>query len=188
MPVLPVPYISQGDSENLCVPVCLKMMLDYLEEVTGDSRIPTPSIRTIARIIGTTPDGTDFNGVAAINKRLERVIPSVAFEVNERSYQFSDIETELAQRRPVIAWIFVSDDKGGGCWHAAVITGYDRQNQAISLNDPMRGQISLTVQQFMAEWVKGDQTLIRLMVGDRLQRKITEYMEQPEPEEAVEIA
>ena len=186
---LPVPYISQGDSGNLCVPVCLKMVLDYLRNVTGDPKIPSLSIGRIARILHTKPDGTDFEDVAGINRKLEKVVPSLAFEVNRRSYQFRDIEAELAQQRPVIAWIYLSDKKGG-CWHSAVVTDYDRPNQTVSLNDPLRGSISITVGQFMAEWVKAEQTLIRFRLGDRLQRKITEYIEQPEAaeEEAVEIA
>ena len=163
------------------------MMLDYLRKVTGDTRIPSPDVKDIAKIVHTRPDGTDFDDVAAINRKLEAVVPSLAFEVYRKSYQFGDIEAELARQRPVIAWIFLSDKKGG-CWHSVVVIGYDKQNQTVSLNDPLRGPISITVGQFMAEWMKAEQTLIRLRVGDRLQRKITEYIEQPSDEEgAVEI-
>jgi hypothetical protein len=58
----------------------------------------------------------------------------------------------------------------------------------VMLNDPLRGQISITVGDFMAEWQGTEQSLIRLRLGDRLQRRITEYIEQPEVEEAMETA
>jgi ABC-type bacteriocin/lantibiotic exporter with double-glycine peptidase domain len=163
------------------------MVIDYLKEVTGDSKIPSFSIRQIARIVHTKHDGTDFDDIQEINKKLERVVPSLEFEVDSRSYQFREVEAELAHQRPVIAWLYINDEKGG-CYHTAVLVGYDRLNQMVMLNDPLRGQISITVGDFMAEWQGTEQSLIRLRLGDRLQRRITEYIEQPEVEEAMETA
>jgi len=184
---LPVPYISQGESGNLCVPACLKMVLDFLREVTGDPKIPSLSVKRIARIVHTGHDGTDFEDVQEINKNLEKTVPSLEFEVDPRSYQFREIEAELAHQRPVIAWLYISDEKRA-CCHAAVVVGYDRVNQMIILNDPLRGEVSIKVGDLMAEWQRTEQSLIRLRLGDRLQRRITEYIEQPEAEEAMETA
>ena len=183
---LPVPYVSQGDDGNFCVPACLKMILDYLGKATGNPSLSF-SLKQIARIIHTKSDGTDFDDVVDINKRLERVVPSVEFEVNPRPYNFKDIEHELANQRPVIAWLYISD-ANGGCCHSAVVTGYDRINQKIMINDPLRGQLSMAVGDFMDEWQKTSQTLIRLKLGTRIQRRMTEFTGQPEVEEGMEIA
>lgn len=176
---LPVPYLSQGDSANLCVPVCLKMVIDYLKEATGDPKIPSFSVRQISKIVRTKSGGTDFPDVEEINERLEKIVPSLEFEVDDRSYQFREIEDELVHQRPAIAWLYISDAEGG-CYHAAVVIGYDEVNQRIMLNDPLRGQISMLVGEFMTEWQRTEQMLIRVRLGDRLQRRITEYFEQPE--------
>ncbi len=181
---LPVPYISQGDSGNLCAPACLKMVLDYLREATGDSKIPDFSLRQIAKIVHTKIDGTDFPDIQEINEKLERPIPSLEFEVDDRSHQFREIEDALEHQCPAIAWLHF-DTGEGECCHAAVVVGYDRVGQTIMLNDPLRGQITLTVGDFMGEWQRTEQMLIRVKLGDRLQRRITEYFEQPAVEEAV---
>lgn len=175
-----MPYLSQGDSGNLCVPVCLKMLLDYLKEATRDPKIPSFSVQQIARIVHTKQDGTDFPDVEEINKRLEKTVPSLEFEVDDRSYQFREIEDELLQQRPVIAWLYVRDVDGGSFRHAAVVTGDAKVDQKMMLNDPFRGQISIPVGDFMAEWQRTEQMLIRVKLGDRLQRKMTEYFEQPD--------
>lgn len=182
---LSVPYLSQGDEGNLCVPLCLKMVLEYLATATGNTNLSALSVKQIARAVHTKPDGTDFEDVDDINLKLEKIVPSVEFEVNDKRYDFKAIESELARRTPVIAWLYLKDADGSG-WHSVVVTGYDRINQRIMVNDPWRGQLSMTVGDFMREW--HNQMLIRLKLGTRIQRRITEFTEQPESKEGIGIA
>jgi hypothetical protein len=174
---LGVPYVSDEDG-NLCVPSCIKMVLDYVRNaVQGEVSLPSFELEEIMEIVETQATGTDFMNVRKMNVKLEKTVPSVEFDVNPASRQFRDIEEELAERRPVIAWLYVTIDEDG-CYHAVVITGYDRTRQIIMLNDPMRGKIEQQVGQFMAEWQKTGQMLIKLKVGKKVQRKLTEYLEE----------
>lgn len=140
--------------------------------------VPSFEIAEIARTIRTNETGTLLGNVRKINVALEKAIPSVEFSVDFKSHQFREIEKELANSRPVIAWLFVKE--GNRRYeHTLVVRGYDKEKQLVAVNDSLRGNgpSEVPISKFMEEWEGAGGTLIKLRVGARVQRKLTEYIE-----------
>lgn len=157
------------------------MAIDYVRRVLAEPapQIPSFEVKEIAKIVGTTVTGTELRNVPDINRALERSIPSVEFVVDYVSHDFREIEEELAHYRPVIPWLFIRE-AGREYEHTLVVRGYEPQQQLIDVNDPQRGNgrpTQMPITQFIEEWEGTERMLIKLKVGARIQRRLTEYME-----------
>ena len=88
--------------------------------------------------------------------------------------------------KPVIPWLLVREPPRE-YEHTIVVTGYDRVNQQMAVNDPQRssGPSLMDVTQFIQEWEGTERTLIKLKVNQRVQRMITEWVEEKVKEEKV---
>ncbi len=142
--------------------------------------VPTFEIRHIAKIVRTRDNGTWQPNVRNINTALQRSIPSVEFTVDSKAHDFKEIEQELARSKPVIPWLLIHEP-GRDYEHTIVVTGYNRVNQQIAVNDPMpsrsNGPSLMNITQFIEEWEATERTLIKLKVNQRVQRMLTEWVE-----------
>jgi hypothetical protein len=156
-----------------CVPTCVKMVLEYARQQHG-SKIPRLSIKTIARVIGTTIDGTAPKSVEKINERIREAQPSVEFETKFLG-SFPEIVEELEERKlPVIVWINCVEPPAV-VWHAVVVTGFDPETNTVFLNDP-DGNVEKTMEVgvFNQRWgvIK---RLVKVLIGRIQQRYINEW-------------
>lgn len=162
------------------------MVLDFINPRVGENNLSL-SIEEIAEIVGTTMDGTVFNDVNKINrdKRILQTVPSIEFVAVYEHHTLEDIENELKENKPVIAWISGSETGAREMQHSVVITNLDRDNYTIQYNDPIDGDHQRTLGDFISLWDSTDRTLIRVKIGEREQRLIVEYgNEQTGPSEA----
>lgn len=80
-----------------CVPVCIKMILEYLRKNHGDG-IPRVSISKISRIVKTMKEGTIPKDVEKMNDVLCKGNPVVEFKAMLLG-RFSVISQELADNK-----------------------------------------------------------------------------------------
>jgi len=156
-----------------CVPTCIKMVLEYVRKKHG-KKIPRLSIKTIARVVKTTIDGTAPKDVENMNDYLSKVVPSVEFKTEFLS-RFPEVRKELEDKEnPVIAWINCVEPPDM-VWHAVVVTGFDPRTNTVFFNDP-DGSIEKKedVGKFIKKW--GVQArLVKVLIGRKQQRHINEW-------------
>jgi len=152
------------------------MVLDYFIKKPNHSNVPNFTIDEIAKIINTREDGTLLEDIKKINenKSILKTDPSLEFE-GKYPNRFPDIEEEINANRPVIAWIFMSDNHRGFN-HSVVVTGVDTDNGIVFYNDPAYGETQMEIGRFISMWEKTDTVLITLKIGQREQRKLVEYV------------
>lgn len=170
-----VPLVGQQNGVT-CVPACIKMILDYIsraEDPWGD--IPEFDVSEISEILKTDELGTSLENIKNLNKndRILTAIPSIEF-VNRHGCKFDEIRTELANNRPVIAWISPSE-VFTGLAHSIVITGVDESKLLVYLNDPLLGKKVERLANFSSLWDKADRVPIKVQIGLRTQRKLDEF-------------
>jgi uncharacterized protein YvpB len=144
--------------------------------------LPALDVSDIAKIVNTREDGTMLEDIKNINSNEEilRAIPSIEFETKMLS-SFKEIETEINENRPVIAWIMASAE-GREFEHSIVVTGIDRDRHRIHYNDPFLGRREEDIGRFMTMWEKVDRTLIKVKIGKREQKLLDEWLSKKETE------
>jgi len=132
---LDVPLWGQPEKNNQCVPTCIKMVLEYLRAIYGDS-IPRLSIKKISRIIDKKIDGTIPKNVENMNDYLCKGNPIVEFKTSMLE-GFPLIKKQIFEKKnPVIAWIN-SAEPPDTVWHAVVVTGFDPETNMVTYNDSL---------------------------------------------------
>jgi len=162
----------------------MKMVLEHLRNIYGN-KIPRLSIKTIAKIVrAEIGGGTVFQDVVRINEALLSAEPSVEF-IPEYPCDWKEIVEENEKGKPIIAWVWLSDNRGHGCGHSVVVFEIDRSEGTIYYNDPAHGVIEEDIGKFISKWEHEDvnRSLIKVKVGERIQRKIPEYLKEIEEEE-----
>jgi len=180
---LDVPLFRQPHVDY-CVPACIKMVLEYLRNIHGD-KVPRLSIKTIAKTIRTeVGKGTVFHDITKINEMISSSLPSVDFVV-EYPCEWDEIVEENENRKPIIAWIWLSDNRGHGCGHSVVVFDIDRSEGVIYYNDPALGVVQEDIGKFISKWEDENvnSSLIKVRVGEKIQRKLPEYSIEIEKEE-----
>lgn len=177
---LVVPLQEDGHS---CVPRCIKMIFMYISNCL-EGRAPDLDIDDIAKVIETRADGTLLENVRNLNTNLTilQAIPSLEFDVELKMHSLSEIEEEIDNNRPVIAWVELSEGTRR-CAHAVVIVGLDRDKDLIYYNDPMLGEKEEEIGAFMSRWESVDRLLIKVKIGKREQRLLDEYVRKEAKEE-----
>jgi len=175
---LEVPIYFQPNSYT-CVPVSLKMVLDYIANNCLEDGNLDLEIDDICRIVKTTSDGTIFENVKLINsdKRILKAIPSIEVVAKYEHHTLEDIEEELRNGRPAIAWILPREAVDRDTQHSIVITGIDKEGYKICCNDPIFGVREMSLGDFISCWDATDRTLVKVKVGQRLQRILDEWAE-----------
>jgi len=154
------------------------MIFMYISNCLGGSA-PALDIDDIAEIIETRTDGTLIENVRNLNINLTvlRAIPSLEFDVDLKMHSLSEIEEEVKNNRPVIAWVELSEGIHK-CAHAIVIT--DLNKDLIYYNDPIFGEVQEGSGTFMSRWERLDRLLIKVKIGKREQRLLDEYVQKKE--------
>ena len=83
-----------------CVPVCVKMVLEYLRNNHGE-KIPRLSVSKISRIVRTMREGTIPKDVERINGYLSKGNPVVEFKSGLLA-RFPEIRRELEQNEAIL--------------------------------------------------------------------------------------
>ncbi len=171
MTELDVPLWGQP-ARNYCVPTCLKMLVEFLRQTFGDA-IPRLSISQIARIVNTQWDGTAPKEVENINKYFEAKL-CIEFKA-EYMRRFPEIQKELKEGRPVIAWLN-SQKPPDKLWHAVVVRGFDEANFVV-FNDPWDCKRKTEeVGVFISKWGT-EAKMVRLLISKEKQSSLIEYQE-----------
>jgi hypothetical protein len=169
---LDVPVVYQEDDFS-CVPVCIKMVLEFLRVQNRGGYIPNMDVREIAETVATDELGTSLENVRKINEKLVKAVPSLEF-APEVNCGFAELEREIVQGKPVIAWVRIPFS------HSIVVTGVDTALLTVYYNDPQKGKRQMEMGKFMSSWLEADNVLIKVKVGEKLQRIMPEYVENME--------
>jgi len=172
---LDVPFFGQPDPDY-CVPACIKMVLEHIKNVY-DGKIPRLSISNIATSIRTRKGrGTSFDTIKEINELLSGSEPSVEF-FPEFPCEWEEVEEENDNRNPIIAWKWLSDNRGGGTGHSVVVIDVNHDEGIIVYNDPLVGEKNEDVGSFISAWEDENvnRTLIKVRIGMKIQKKIPDY-------------
>jgi Papain-like cysteine protease AvrRpt2 len=157
----------------------LKMVMDCLNDTKLVEKIDNLSVDDIARIVKTDILGTEIEDVRALNSHsaITKASPSIEFDATVKPHELEDIEHDLKEELPPIAWI--TNGKAPYEWkHAVVITKLDRANGVIHYNDPAIGATKEeNLKEFSQKWYDSDRCMVRVILGRRDTRRITEYTE-----------
>ena len=171
-----VKIFQEPDQENLCIPLCIKMVLETVrQKVEG---IPTLSIDRISQIIGTQSDGTPLgDNIEKINDRLKSTRPSMKFYID---YYVSwksicdDVNQEDPFKKPVIMGIYQYDIKQLNYFpHGVVLLRADNAN--VTFFDPIYGEMFEPTPKFYNQWEQTERTCIRFKTVPLSQRILEEF-------------
>lgn len=166
------------------------MILDYLnkflKETKSDAVLPDFEVSDIAKIVNTKEDGTLLDDVKQINQNpaILRAIPSIEFEAKVLC-SFAEIEAEISDHRPVIAWLVISSN-GTEFKHSVVVKKLDMNAHLIYYNDPIFGARQENIGNFMSMWEKLDRILIKVKIGKKEQRLLDEWLQNKEMRQTCE--
>jgi ABC-type bacteriocin/lantibiotic exporter with double-glycine peptidase domain len=166
---LDVPMIFQ-ENDFSCTPVCIKMVLEFIYKEHQEGSFPNMNVEEICNAMGTDLLGTPLENVDNINKKLDKAVPSIEFKA-EMNCTFEEIENEILQGKPVIAWLKIPYS------HSVVVTGLDKERLRIYCNDPEKGKRQMEMGKFISAWIDNYSVLIKVRIGEKIQRKIPEYIE-----------
>jgi len=175
---LDVPLEYQEDDFS-CVPVCIKMILEFVRMQNIGGYVPNMTVEEISKAIGTDQDGTPLDTIEAINKKLLKSVPSVEFVVAENC-SFDEADSEILKGRPVIAWVRIPHS------HSIVVTGIDKDSLIVKYNDPEVGKKQMELGRFISSWNESGNVLIKVKIGEKIQRIMPEYAEKIEKEAGVQ--
>lgn len=141
--LLPVEHKTQPEDSADCLPICVAMILDYLDR--------SMRLRAIKRTLGTTAIGTPASNIENLN--------SSKLNVSYKQGTIDDIHQNIRSSNPCI--IFVRTDEFS-YWpvatnHAIVAVGIDEQ--FIYANDPYfdEAPVPIPIDEFMLGWIEREQ-------------------------------
>ncbi len=177
---LNVPFVPQVE-EFYCVPASLSMVIRFLNQELLREPAPDLPLTEIARIVH-TQDGTWAPDVSNLNSHVENAVPSVEFDGEFKVHTMGEIAEEIANKRPVIAEMKLTDGIKS-TWHAVVVTGIDIDANLISFNDPQYptaalGEKTIRLSFFDSLWQAAFTTLIKLHIGEKTRTVLTQFVEQ----------
>jgi hypothetical protein len=187
MPKLDVPIILPLQEDgNSCVPRCVKMVFMYISN-SSEGRIPDFDLDKIGKIVEIKRDGTYPEKVLNLNKVKEVVtaMPSIEFEYEMKTHAIDEIEEELNDKQPMIAWVTLM--KGKRSAHAVVITGLDMETRTVYYNDPIYGQQEEDLPSFLTRWEDQDHTLLKVKIGKKTQRILEEFPKEETKDSATQL-
>jgi len=161
------------ENDFSCVPVCIRMILEFVRQQNVDGFIPDMSIEEISAAIGTDELGTSLSQVDKINEKLLKAVPSIEFEA-KINCTLSDIEQEIEKGKPVIAWLRMPHA------HSIVVTGINKEMLIVYYNDPQKGKRQMEMGKFMSAWESIDNVLIKVKIGEKIQRIMPDFAEESE--------
>lgn len=157
------------------------MVLEYLNQ-SGMLRVPIPAmnLHEIARAMK-WQDGIWAPDVPAINPFLDEAVPSVEFEDDYRVRKVGEIEDEITNKRPCIAFLDLTDGVHH-VWHAVTVTHIDIERNSITYNDPgppiERSGVPLS--SFDSAWRAALTTLLKVQIGKHTRTTLPEFGAHPQ--------
>jgi len=151
-----------------CQPTCYKIVINYAVD-KFQIKQKKSSIRTIAKILCTDEDwGTVPGNVEFVNILLGKSRPKMQFQ-RQISRRYTEITTEIDEKRPIIAWIDPQKIVNDEVWHVVVVNGYDADQRKIFFVDPLLReeywQKEAESSHFMEERLGPKGMLIKLIIG-----------------------
>lgn len=130
--ILKVPYWSQNKKKKhyTCGPVCIRMVLSYLEGKKLDKK-------EYLHILCLTMDGNPQKESGTSTLKLTQAIKDKGFKYRT-IYGERDLTRALKRKHPVIASCRMKDEKKEPYRHYIVVTG--RDDQFFYINDPYEGK------------------------------------------------
>lgn len=145
-----------------------------------EGRAPDLDLEKIQKIIETKWDGTFPEKVLNLNSEkiseVSSAIPSIEFELKLTYHSLDEIENEINDKQPPIILIRLYDEEHvKKCAHAVVITGLEREKGLIYYNDPIHGEKTAKITDFITLWDEEDRVLIKVKIGKKKQRMLEEF-------------
>ncbi len=167
---LPVPH-SRQQREGWCVPACVEMTLLHLRGCYGPG-IECLTQAEIAKLCGTTEGGTRWGDTEQLSEYTLRFIPSIEYNL-EKNKTIEDINVELSQNKPVLAFVQMEADHEK-YEHALLVTGLEMSGNRVYYNNPMgKPDENVDIGSFLAMWAK-DFCMWTTNIGH--QRMIEDYL------------
>lgn len=139
---LDVPFVKQ--SKEGCGSAAISMVLQYWNAhgaKIDDRRIDAKAIQELLY------SPTD-RGIRA--SAMEQYLRESGFRVFPINGNWNDVKEQLKQGRPLIVSL---QPRAGDPLHYVVLTGIDREKEAVFLHDPARGQLQrMERAEFEREW------------------------------------
>jgi len=173
-----VPFRRQPNGDY-CVPTCIWMVNEYLRKKYGEKEIRKLSVKKIAKqILTKLGGGTEFKNISLINKIYTSKKYRITFNP-QSPRSWSDIIEENKNQKPLIAWIWLSNDEGTrGVGHSVVICDIDKSRGDIYYNDPAKKPMRREdIASFISKWENENVNcaIITVEVEKRKQTQIPEY-------------
>ena len=165
--------LEYQENDFSCTPVCIKMVLEFVRKENPTGYIPGMNVEEISKTVGTDELGTPLENIGKINEKLLKAVLSVEF-VAEINCSFDEIENEILQGKPVIAWVKIPHP------HSVVVTGLNKDLLIVYYNDPELGKKQIEMGRFISAWDRNNNVLIKVKIGEKIQRVIPEYAEKKE--------
>jgi hypothetical protein len=156
------------------------MINEFLREKYGERNIPKLSVKTIAKQILTIMGrGTELKNVSRINELYNSKKYYVTF-FPKHPCAWDEIVQENGKRKPLIAWVWLSNDDGSrGSGHAVVIRNIDEPRGEIYFNDPSKPEpmFSEDIPKFLSKWSDEnvDYALVTFKVEEKNQTHLPDY-------------
>jgi predicted double-glycine peptidase len=128
---LDVPYVKQ--TEDACGSAALSMLLQYWHAHGA----PVDPARFDAAAIQGQLYSPAAHGIYA--SAMERYLRESGFRTFSFAGTWNDLREQLEKGRPLIVGLHPGGEKSA--WHYVVITGMDRREEAVLVNDPARGKL-----------------------------------------------
>lgn len=170
--ILNVPYISQRNTEYLCLIHSIQMVLFYLKERRNPVNLKdsiSVSKYELMRILNADPSlGIERTRV----QRLNEIIPELRFKLKQTNYE--EIKICLEKNYPVIVIYnpMIIDYHTLGPSHAGVVVGLTEEY--VILNNPWKGEnILISKQSFSQSWEVEENHAV--FIYPNPQRKLLDY-------------
>lgn len=126
------------------------MVVDYAIKELGVKQKKL-RISTIAKELQTHPDGGTAPGdIERVNALLTESFPQIRL-IDKKTGTFLEIQDEIENSRPIIAWLELVRDEDDILFHAVVINGYSSNLTTIYYVDP-----AMTVEDHQCDAEVGD--------------------------------
>ncbi len=173
---LDIHLIKQNPEKQDCVPISLKMMMDFISR--WDEDMPEMSASRIAEALNTDEElGTSLFDITNLNEILDDENCGWRIEIEERG-DLERVLDDLERSLPTGVYIdkrFDLEGVSGILHHAIVVRGYDPKLKHIRCMDPLEeGVKEYPEVDFLRLWERGSGIVLRWIKSTR-QPKLTDW-------------
>lgn len=153
------------------------MVINYFGNKENHT-VPPLTVTEIIKIINSSPElATDLENVENINEPLKTTSNPIIKFYPDVNYKWDEIEDELREKRPIIAWIRETPDPYEWA-HVIVIKEYRPSDRRLIYLDSLKeGEQNMYVGDFLALWENVHNAAIFVKEGEVIQLIFDEIME-----------